>query len=140
LTRTCHGQFKQTTKKANDVKYFLQCNMNKCPQHIKSSCYKALIKPILEYAAIVWSPHTHKCYWENVQRRAGWFVTNNYSRYASVIAMLSNLKWPTLHRLRNEQKAIMLYKIINHHINADSFLILNLILISTTPEATPKDF
>jgi len=62
---------------------------------------------------------------KNVQRHAARFVTNNYSRYASVTEMLSSLECPTLSRCRNEQKAIMLFKIINHHvdINATNFLI-----------------
>ena len=64
---------------------------------------------------------------ENVQRRAARFVTNNYSWYASVTEMLSNLSWPTLTRCRNKQKAIMLYKIINCQvdINTDNLLVLN---------------
>ena len=46
---------KQITKKANNTKCFLQRNLSKCPLQVKSNCYKALIKPILEYAATVWS-------------------------------------------------------------------------------------
>jgi len=76
--------------------------------------------------------HTHKCIHKETSmsskmfRRAARFVTNIYSRYASVTEMLSSLEWPKLSRCRNEQKAIMLFKIINHHvdINATDFLIL----------------
>ena len=118
---------KQVTNKANRVKGFLQRNLNRCPLPIKSNCYKSLIKPILDYAAVIWAPHTQRDInvIENVQRRAARFVTNIYSRYASVTEMLSSLEWPTLSRCRNEQKAIMLFKIINHHvdINATDFLI-----------------
>jgi len=49
---------KQIRKKANNVKSFLQRNVSKCPVQIKSNCYKALVKPMLEYASIVWSPQT----------------------------------------------------------------------------------
>jgi len=81
----------------------------------------------LDYAAVIWAPHTHRDInaIENVQRCAARFVTNIYSCYASVTEMLSSLEWPTLSRCRNEQKAIMLLKIINHHvdINATNFLI-----------------
>ena len=80
---------KQITKKANNVKYFLLRNINKCPTHTKSNCHKALVKPILEYASTVWLPppphtHTHTDIdaIENVQRRATRFVTTNYSQYA----------------------------------------------------------
>ena len=39
-----------------------------CPLETKSKCYKAMVKPILDYAATVWSPctawspHTQKYY------------------------------------------------------------------------------
>ena len=48
---------KQITKKANNVKCFLQCNISRCPPQTKSNCYKALVKPILEYAS---TPHTQR--------------------------------------------------------------------------------
>ena len=35
-------------------------NLHKCPSITKSNCYKAMVKPILEYAAIIWSPHTQR--------------------------------------------------------------------------------
>ena len=38
----------------NNTKCFLQRNLSKCPLQVKSNCYKALIKPILEYAATAW--------------------------------------------------------------------------------------
>ena len=40
---------KQITNKAYKVKGFLQRNLYSCPPSVKSNCYKALIKPILDY-------------------------------------------------------------------------------------------
>ena len=51
---------------------------------------------------------------ERTQRQAARFVTSNYSRYASVTQMLTDLNWPTLARCRDGLKAIMMFKIINH--------------------------
>ena len=87
-----------------------------CPLSIKISCYKALVKPILEYAAIVWSPYIQKDIdkVEQVQRRAARFVFNNYSYLASISEMLIDLNWATLTHSRREQKAVMLYKIVHH--------------------------
>jgi len=81
--------------------------MSKYPARIKRNFYKALVKSILQYASTVWSPHTQRDInaIENVQCRAARFVTNNYSQYASVSEMLTNLNWPTLSRGRNKQKA-----------------------------------
>ena len=117
---------KQITNKANRVKGFLQRNLHSCPIQIKSNCYKALIKPILEYTSIIWAPHTQKDIrvLEKVQRNTARFVHNNYSHYASVSEMLRCLKWPTLAQGRNDQKLIMMFKIIHHlvDIQASSYL------------------
>ena len=57
---TWSEHIKQTTNKANRTKRFLQRNLHNCPLEIKTNCYKVMVKPILDYAAIIWSPHTHK--------------------------------------------------------------------------------
>ena len=74
-----------------------------------------MVKLILEYAAIVWAPHTKRDIdlIKRTQRQAARFVTSNYSRYVSVTQMLTGLNWPTLACCRNEQKATMTCKIIN---------------------------
>ena len=46
---------KQITSKTNRTKGFLQRNLHKYPSTTKSNCYKAMVKPILEYAAVIWS-------------------------------------------------------------------------------------
>jgi len=44
--------------------------------------------------------HTmNKTYIEMVQRRAAWFVMNEYNRIASVSEMLNALQWHTLGKL-----------------------------------------
>ena len=74
------------------------------------------MKPVLDYAATVWSPYTQKDIdmVEQVQRRAARFIFNNYSSLASISEMLTDLKWATLTHSRKEQKAVMLYKIVHH--------------------------
>ena len=107
---------KQITSKANRTKGFLQRNLHNCTPTIKDRLYKAMVKPIIEYAAVVWAPYTKRDIdmIERTQRQAARFVTSNYSRYASVTQMLTDLNWPTLARCRDELKAIMMFKIINH--------------------------
>ena len=51
---------KTVTNKANRIKGFLQRNLHSCPISVKANCYKSLIKPILEYACVIWAPHTGK--------------------------------------------------------------------------------
>ena len=43
--------------KANSVKGFLSQNFKHCPPSVKSKCYQTWIRPVLEYASIVWSPY-----------------------------------------------------------------------------------
>ena len=86
---------KQITNKANSVHGFLRCNLYSCPMSTKINCYKAPVKPVLDYAATVWSPYSQKDIdmVEQVQRRAARFIFNNYSRLASVSEMLTDLNW-----------------------------------------------
>ena len=81
-----------------------------------------MVRPILEYASMVWSPHTqcdiHKI--EMVQRHAVRFIFNNFSRTASVTNMLANLQLPTLECRRQMLKLVMLYRILYHFVKMES--------------------
>ena len=111
LTWTDH--INETCNKANIAKAFLKRNIYQCPISIKANCYKSLVRPILEYAATVWSPHLqyqiHQL--EKVQHSAAHFVMNDYARYSSVTNMLNYLSWPTLEQWRNQIKLILFFKI-----------------------------
>jgi len=52
-----------------------------------------MVKPILDYSAMVWSSHTQKEIntIERSQRQAARFVLNNFSTYSSVSQMLVTL-------------------------------------------------
>ena len=45
------------TNKANSNRAFLQRNLSQCQSSVKSACYTTYVRPILEYASTVWSPH-----------------------------------------------------------------------------------
>jgi hypothetical protein len=100
--------------KANRALWFVRRNLHRCPQSIKQQMYTALVRPHLEYACAVWSPHItsdiHKI--EMVQRRAARFVVNNFKRLeGTVSSILSELKWPTLQERRNSMCLIIMFKI-----------------------------
>ena len=42
------------------------------------------------------------------------FVMNNFSSYASITQMLTSLNWPTLAQCRQQERAIMMFKIIHN--------------------------
>ena len=59
----------------------IQCNLHNCPSNVKETCYKSLVRPILENASSVWDPHqkTDIEMLEKIQKRAARFVTGNYT-------------------------------------------------------------
>ena len=61
----------------------------------------------------MWSPYTKQNIQkiEMVQRRAARWVSNSYSSYDSVSAMLSNLGWRSLEYRRNDSRLAMFYMI-----------------------------
>ena len=97
------------TKSANQTLGFLKRNI----QVKKSIAYKTLVRPQLEYASTVWSPHTatdiQKV--EAVQRRAAKWVYRDYSYTSSISAMMKDLNWRPLDQRRIDSRLIMLYKV-----------------------------
>ena len=81
----------------------------------KELAYKAIVRPILEYACTVWDPHNEKqvLNLEKVQRRAARFVLNRHRNTSSVSGMLLQLQWPTLQDRRYPARLTMLHKILN---------------------------
>ena len=85
----------------------------------------ALVQPLLEYCAPVWSPHvaTQIDAIEMVQRRAARFVKGNYQWTASVTEMLNSLNWDSL-RARRENSSLGLFERFN--LTCNSKLIANI--------------
>ena len=108
-----HIGLNNITKKANNVRAFLQRNLSKCPRPVKEQAYKTYVRPILEYASTVWDPHTIELanQLEMVQRRAARFVTADYRRRHSVTLLLNQLQWQSLLQRRTHSKVTMLYRI-----------------------------
>ena len=89
------------TNKASRVLNFLKCNLSSCSQNVKASAYTTIVRPILEYASIIWDPHQQVDInsLEKIQRRSARWVCNDYSTYNSVTAMLQSLDWANLKRI-----------------------------------------
>ena len=105
----------QVAKKANNTNAFLRHNISTCPSKIKEQCYRTMVRPLMEYACVVWDPitqkDTHKI--EMVQRRAARFVYGDYRTTSSITSMLRSLQWDTLQHRRQQIKVTMLFRIIN---------------------------
>lgn len=102
------------TKKANSTLGLLQRNFNSCPKSIKETCYKTLVRPLVEYGSVIWDPHTltNIDTLEMVQRRGARFVCSDYRRTSSVKEMIQDLKWPSLAERRGKAKVTMVYNIV----------------------------
>ena len=48
----------KTAQRANTTSAFLHRNIRTCPRKTKHLAYTTLVRPILEYASIIWDPHT----------------------------------------------------------------------------------
>ena len=84
-----------TAAKANRVLGFLRRNLKINSTDLKSTAYKTLIRPTLEYASCVWDPYTQTNIdqLEMVQRGSARFAPNRWDRTDSVTQMLSELEW-----------------------------------------------
>ena len=103
----------QVTKKANSTLAFLGRNLHHCPRPTKSLCYLTLIRPLTEYSAVIWDPHTAENIrkLEMIQRRAARMVYVDYQTTSSVSTMLNQLQRTTLQERRAQAKACMMYRV-----------------------------
>ena len=71
------------TKKVNNTSTFLQRNINRCPEAIKTLCYQTSVRPIVGYVSTVWDPFTEKCdhHDRNLELQAGGSQARNVVRY-----------------------------------------------------------
>ena len=97
---------------------FLRRNIRSASQQAKSTAYKTFVRPTLEYASTVWTPHdTDSNQLEMVQRRAARFVKSDYSRTSSVTAMRQDLGWDTLQQRRDQARLSMMYRITHQQVD-----------------------
>ena len=71
------------------------------------------MRPQLEYASTVWSPHTATdiTKLEAVQRRTARWATRDDQRTSSVTQMIKDLNWRTLEQRRIDSRLTLMYKI-----------------------------
>ena len=103
-----------TINKANKVLGIIKRTVGTANQDIFSILYKSLVRPILEYAAPVWSPHLVKNIHalEKVQRRASRLALNQSRGEMSYEDRCKLLNWPKLSLRRDYLSLIECYKIV----------------------------
>ena len=102
-----------TTRKANSILGLLRRNLKTASQTLKTQAYQSLVRPHLEYAATVWSPHTaeNANKLEMVQRRAARYTCNRFHNTSTVNEMIDHLGWESLAACRNNMRLQMMYRI-----------------------------
>ena len=92
--------------KATRMLNFLKCHLNNCSTDIKTSAYLLLVRPLMEYACVVWDPHyiVQITLLEKAQRRAARWVLSGYNYHSNVSTMLEQLNWLPLAKRRKQQK------------------------------------
>ena len=100
------------TNKANKTLGFLRRNLKIGNKKTKETAYKAFVRPILEYSATVWDPHTANDIKtiETVQRRAARWVTNRHHQTSCVNSIIDSLAWPTLQQRRKTARLEMFFQ------------------------------
>ena len=103
------------TTKANRTLGYIRRNIRTKHKGIRQTATQTLVRPQLEYASPVWSPHTdtNVNLIETVQRRAARWVTHDYSSYSSVTQMINTLGWRSLEQRRADSRLLMFYKIVH---------------------------
>ena len=102
-------------KKANITLGLIRRNTYHCQRYVKIDAYNTYVRPLLDYAAFVWSPHTatNTGKLESIQRRAARYVMSDHERFSSVSNMISVLNWKNLTQRRDIQSLCIFYKILN---------------------------
>ena len=106
---------KKAAAKGSKSLGFIKRNIRSSRSSTRELAYKALVRPTVEYASSVWSPHQGELKYaiERVQRRAARYVTKRYDRLDSVTDMLNELTWETLEQRRKKARVVMGYRIIH---------------------------
>lgn len=102
------------TAKASRTLGYLKRNLHGTPATTRKLAYQTFVRPQLEYASSIWSPH--QAYLinslESVQNRAARFISRNYDRHSSVTNIKLSLSLCTLQSRRLIALICLFHKIV----------------------------
>ena len=103
----------EISSKATMTLGFLRRNLAFAPRSTKEVAYKTLVRPKLEYAAPIWSPHSklQSNQIEKVQRTAVCWTCRRWRNMSSVGEMTDELEWPSLEARRDQSSLLLFQKI-----------------------------
>lgn len=94
----------------------LRHKLRDAPSQVKLLAYNTLIRPKLEYACIVWDPHTKSNIYslEKIQRRAVRFIYSKFGRGVSVTKLMQDNEIQTLQSRRQLLRLKFLHSLVNN--------------------------
>lgn len=103
---------------------FLRRSLGNATPELKILAYKTFIRPILEYASIVWDPHTQTNITkvEKVQRKSARFIFNTYSWRMSPSTLLKTAELENLATRRYRDRMKFFYLLYNGQLGIDKAL------------------
>lgn len=105
--------------KANKSSTFLWRSLKACPPRIHVHCYQTFVRPILEYASIVWDPHQKKDIMavESTQKRVARRIMRDFSRETSATDLVRGLGLEQLCTRRRQDKVVSIHKILHNRLD-----------------------
>ena len=128
-------------KKATSTRQFLQRTLPACDRNTKAQTYTTFIRPIVEYAATAWDPHSCKGLQkqrdqlESVQSKSARYATGQWKRQgSSVSGMKAALQWDSLQERRAKARILMMHKVTYGYVAIPS----HLLTLKTTTTMTTR--
>ena len=110
------SQITAITKKANSTLSFPRRNLRRCPLACKQQAYISLVRPLLEYGAIVWDPYLKKdiTSMEKTQGIAARIITGDFrsNTPGSVTRLLEVTDLPPLQQRRQRLRLALFFRVV----------------------------
>ena len=104
---------------------FLDRNLRSCPQSLRETAYKTIVRPAIEYASPIWDPSRDReighcteaccplCHRNPRKRHIDHLLQRDYE-YDSMTQLIEILGWPSLVARRRGARCNLMFKILNH--------------------------
>lgn len=113
---------------------YLRRTLPNSPKDTKLLLYKSLIRPVLDYAAVVWNPYKQFeiNMLEAVQKKAVRFICHRYDRDFSPSSTLLSLNLTTLSVRRHTESLKFLHCVVNSSVRLSANHYINFAPLSST--------